>query len=98
MASSDDQKPRLGDGDLHDWNSDEMKALGPEARGKLIMDSVAPRSYSWMTNQDGLKYLHEHEIGGAPPGSFAVSAPDTMASRTTASRTPLWYMEGSDDD
>jgi hypothetical protein len=73
MTSSDDQRPRLGNGDLHDWTSDEMKALGPEARGKLIMDSVAPRSYSWMTNPDGQKYLHEHKSGESPPGSFTVA-------------------------
>jgi hypothetical protein len=61
--------------DPHDWNSDEVKALGPEGRGKLIVDSVAPRNYSWMTNPDGLKYLHEHAIGESPPGSFTVAGP-----------------------
>jgi len=63
--------------DLYDWESEEMKALGPEGRGKLIMDQMAPRSYSWLTNVDGLKYLHEHAIGESPPGSFTVARPNT---------------------
>lgn len=40
--------------DIHDWDSDEMKALGPEGRGKLIMDQMQPRRYSWLKNPDGM--------------------------------------------
>jgi hypothetical protein len=83
--------------DLHDWHSDEMKALGPEGRGKLISDSVAPRRYSWMTNPDGLQYLHEHALGESPPGSFVPEAPGTKAAQSTAYRDPNWYMRGVPD-
>jgi hypothetical protein len=57
--------------DLHDWQSEEMKALGPEGRGRLII------------------------MDQTPPGSITF-APDTMAARSTAYRTPLWYLAGPD--
>jgi hypothetical protein len=84
------------DGD--DAHRERMRRLTPEQRGQMIMDQIAPRRYSWLKNQDGMTYLHEHEIGEAPPGSFALAATDTMAARSTAYRTPLWYFEGVADD
>lgn len=84
------------DGD--DDHKERMRHLTPEQRGQLIMDQVAPRRYSSLKNPDGLTYLHDHEIGEAPPGSFGVAAPDTWAAQSTAYRDPSWYMRGVPED
>jgi len=83
--------------DDDDEHRETMRRLTPEQRGQLIMDQVSRRRFSWLKNLDGVTYLHEHEIGEAPPGSFAPQEPKTMAAQSTAYRTPLRYLDGPDD-
>jgi hypothetical protein len=87
----------FADGD--DEHREKMRRLTPEQRGQLITDQVAPRSYSWLKNPDGMTYLHEHGPGESPPGSAPfIHGPDSMAARTTHGRDPLWYARGVPDD